>query len=169
MLKGAAITFPLTIDGTTRIAIPEGLSAPQDAALSGLAAGLERVRASTIARDGSCLLFYVRFFRLVMNTNLLVAVDSGAINAERDGDAIKVSYRLRTVRLCIMTTVMALAAVAATLFARVDLKMAIGVGVLAWLWLFGANYVITLFRFRGFVTRSVREGFARSNRAPRAA
>ena len=104
-----------------------------------------------------------------MNTNLLVAVDSGAINAERDGDAIKVSYRLRTVRLCIMTTVMALAAVAATLFARVDLKMAIGVGVLAWLWLFGANYVITLFRFRGFVTRSVREGFARSNRAPRAA
>lgn len=146
-----------------------GLSAPQDAALSGLAAGLERVRASTIAREGSCVLFYVRFFRLVMNTNLLVPVESGAITAEPDGDAIKVTYRLRTVRLCIMTTVMALAAVAVTLSARLDFEKAVGIGFLAWLWLFGGNYIITLVRFRWFVKRCVGERFADSRRNQRAA
>jgi hypothetical protein len=134
-----------------------------------LAAGLTRVRASTIAREGSCVLFYVRFFRLVMNTNLLVPIDSGAINAELDGAAIKVSYRLRTVRFCIMTTAMALAAVAVTLSASLDLHTAIGIGFLAWLWLFGANYVIALVRFRAFATRSVREGFAMSSHKPQAA
>jgi hypothetical protein len=134
-----------------------------------LAAGLERVHASTIAREGSCVLFYVRFFRLVMNTNLLVPIDSGAIHAELDGDAIKMRYRLRTVRLCIVTTVMAVAAVAIILSASLDLQTAIRIGVMAWLWLFGVNYLIALFRFRGFVTRSVHEGFAGSSRKPQAA
>jgi hypothetical protein len=150
-----------------RIAIPRGHLAPQNAALAGLAAGLERVRASTIAREGAWVLFYVRFFRLVWNTNLLCPIDSGAINAEVDGDAIKVSYRLRTIRLCIMTTGMALGAVAVTLSGSLDFMKAGGIGLLAWLWLFGGNYLIALVRFRWFVKGCVREGFAGSIRTPR--
>jgi hypothetical protein len=147
-----------------RLAVPHGHSTPQEAALAGLAAGLERVRASTIAREGAWVLFYVRFFRLVLNTNLLCPIDSGAITAEVDGDAIKVSYRLRTVRLCIMTTGMALAAVVVVLSVSLDVMTAAGIGVLAWLWLFGGNYAIAWVRFRGFVKRSVREGFEKASR-----
>ncbi len=113
------------------------------------------------------MLFYVRFFRLVMNTNLLCPIDSGAINAEVDGDAIKISYRLHTVRLCVIVTGMALAAVAFSLSGSVDLVTAAGVGLLAWLWLFGANYLVALVRFRWFVRECVRDGFAAS--IPRAA
>ena len=166
---GAAITFPLTIDGTMRIAIPKGLSAPQEAALAGLAAGLERVRASTIAREGSWVLFYVRLFRLVWNTNLLIPVESGAINVELDGGAIKVSYRLRTVRFCVIGTGMALCAAVVVYSGRLDFMRAAWIGVLAWLWLFGGNYLIALIRFRWFVKGCVREGLAGSIRTPRAA
>lgn len=150
-----------------RIAFPRGHLAPQDAALAGLAAGLERVRASTIAREGSWVLFYVRFFRLVMNANLLVPVESGAINAEMDGAAIRISYRLRTVRFCVIVTAMALCATAAVYSGDRDLIRAAGMGLLAWSWLFGASYLMTLVRFRWFVKSCVREGFAGSIRSPR--
>lgn len=137
--------------------------------MAGLAAGLEHVRASTIAREGAWVLFYVRFFRLVWNTNLLCPIDSGAINAEVDGDAIKISYRLHTIRLCVIVTGMALAFVVFSLYGNLDLMAAGGVGLLAWLWLFGANYLTALVRFRWFVRGCVREGFAGPNRMPRAA
>lgn len=132
-----------------------------------MAAGLERVRASTIAREGPWVLFYVRFFRLVWNTNLLVPIDSGAINAEVDGDAVKVAYRLNTVRLCLMATAIAVSGVVVALSGGLDLATAAGVGSVAWLWLFGANYLIALMRFRWFVRGCVRAGFAAS--IPRAA
>jgi hypothetical protein len=152
-----------------RIAIPNGHPAPQEAALAGLAAGLERVRASTVKREGPWVLFYVHFFRLVMNTNLLAPIDSGAINAEVDGDAIKIAYCLNTLRICVLTTAMALGAVLVSLSGNLDLMRAAGIGLVAWLWLFGANYVIALVRFRWFVTRSVREGFTGADRLPRTA
>lgn len=152
-----------------RIAIPKGVLAPQDAALSGLAAGLERVRASTIAREGSWVLFYVRFFRLVMNTNLLVPVESGAISAEVDGAAIRISYRLRTVRFCVIVTAMALFAAMAVYSGDHNLIRAAGMGLLAWLWLFGANYLVTLVRFRWFVKRCVGEKLEDLRRNQRAA
>ena len=88
--------------------------------LYGLAAGLERVRASTIAREGSWVLFYVRFFRLVWNTNLLVPIDSGAINAELDGDVVKVAYRLNTLRLCLMMTAVAVGGMVVALSGGLD-------------------------------------------------
>lgn len=156
---GAAITFPLTIDGSMRIAIPRGHPAPQEAALAGLAAGLERVRASTIQREGTLVLFYVRFFRLVLSANLLVPIESGAIRAEVEGDSIRLSYCLRTIRLCILTTAMALGAVMVACFGNSDFARAAGIGLLAWLWLFGGNYLIALVRFRWFVKRCVRKGF----------
>jgi len=115
------------------------------------------------------VLFCVRFFRLVMNTNLLVPVESGAINAEVDGAAIRISYRLRTVRFCVIVTAMALCATAAVYSGDRDLIRAAGMGLLAWLWLFGANYLIALVRFRWFVKSCVRDGFAGSMRTPRAA
>lgn len=166
--EGAAI-FPLSIDGTTWVAIPHGHAAPQDAALAALAAGLERVRASTVAREGSWVLFYVRFFRWVMNTNLLIPVESGAIAAEVDGAAIRVSYRLRTVRFCVIVTAMALCGVVAVYSAERDLTHAAEIGLLVWLWLFGASYLITVLRFRWFVRGCVREGLTASIGTPRAA
>lgn len=134
----------------------------------GLVTGLERVRASTVAREGSCVLFYVRFLRLVMNTNLLISVDSGAIAAEVDGAAMKISYRLRTVRLCAIVTAMALCGAVAIYSVDRDVVRAAGIGLLVWSWLFGANYLITLLRFRWFVKECVRDGLAGSIGTPRA-
>lgn len=75
-----------------RIAIPRGHSAPEEAVLAVLAAaGLERVHASTIHREGSLFLFFVRFFRLVLSANLLVPIESGAIRAEVEGGTTRLS------------------------------------------------------------------------------
>ena len=145
------------------------MSEAEEAALAGLAAGLARVRASTIAREGSCVLFYVRFLRLVLNTNLLVPIESGAIRAEVEGDAIRLSYCLRTVRLCVIAAAMALACAVFAGSAGFDTVHSVGIGLLAWLWLFGGNYLIALVRFRWFVKRCVREGFESRDQVPGAA
>jgi hypothetical protein len=115
------------------------------------------------------VLFYVRLFRFVMNTNLLIPVESGAIAAEVDGAEIRISYRLHTVRFCVIVTVMALFIAVGVYSADRDLVRAAGIGLLAWAWLFGANYVVALLRFRWFVKDCVREGLAESSRMPRAA
>lgn len=64
---------------------------------------------------------------------------------------------------------MALALAVAGYFAGLDLTEAAGIGVLAWLGLFGSNCLIALIRFRWFVKRCVREGFEDSIRMTRAA
>jgi hypothetical protein len=168
-MAGAAITFPLSIDGSVTLAVPDGLSAPREAALRGLVAGLQRIRASTIEREDSQVLFYVRLFRFVLKSNLLNTIWSGVIDAELAGDPITVSYHLGTVRFCIVATAMIVVFAAFIHSTRLDLAQSAGIGLLGWLWLFGGSYLITLVRFRWFVKRCVREGFEVWSRLARTA
>lgn len=119
------------------------------------------MRASHVKREGSFVLFTVRLLRFVMNTNLLVPIEAGAIRIEHEAGSVKLSYQLRTIRLPVMTVGAALAALV--------VSRSIGIAMLAWIWLFGANYLITLARFRWFVERCVRDGFEERKRVPTSA
>jgi hypothetical protein len=143
------------------MAVPPKVSRPKGLAMAALVAGLQRVRASTIDHEDSQVSFTSNLFRFVMNTNLLVSIEGGTIDAELADGSITFTYSLGTVRIFIIATAMALLFTGLTHSARFDLDAAAGIGFMAWLWLFGGNYLITLVRFRWFVKRCVREAFAR--------
>jgi hypothetical protein len=143
------------------MAVPPRLARSKEVAVAGLVAGLQRVRASTIDHADSQVSFTSNLFRFVMNTNLLVAIEGGTIDAELADGSITLTYSLGTVRIFVIATAMALLFMGMIHSARFDLSATAGIGFMACLWLFGGNYFITLVRFRWFVKRCVREAFAR--------
>jgi len=141
------MTFPVSIEGSLEVEVPGDLSKPVDAVLGGLVTGLERVRASSIKRKDASVAFKVDFFRFVTKGNLLIPIEGGTIAVEPKDGIVKVTYRLGTIRVLII------ASAAALFFLAVSRSF--GVGAMAWLGLFGGNYVLAMIRFRWFVRRHV--------------
>jgi len=141
------LPFPISIDGSVKVKIEQDMERVEAAALSALEEGLRRARASTIERRSKAIVFSVNFFRLVWSTNLLVPIEGGRIDIASKEGIVAATYRVGTIRLLLICTLMALLGLAVTgkLYAA----------AIFWLWLFGANYLTAWIRFRALVRRSV--------------
>jgi hypothetical protein len=118
---------------------------------------LDAAAAHNITLDRSHISFDAGVFRLVSSMNMLVGISSGTLTVVGCGDKIEILYHLRTVQLLIISTLMILAAVVVV---NADTRSVhaippAGVWLLAWVWLFGGNYLLTAIRFPRWLRRAI--------------
>lgn len=143
--------FPVTRRATYR---SESQGDPAHAA-EALAARLERAHASTIRQEDGLVEFDVKFFRPVAKTNLLVAIDRGTFRVHRESGGLVVEYELSFRRALLIITVMVLGVFGVLAGAGQPLSTRVETVVLAWVWLFGGNYVIACMRIPPFIRKAL--------------
>jgi hypothetical protein len=91
------------------------------------------------------------------NWHLLQPISTGSIEIRSLGPAVVVGYELRFTGTLAMVSFMAFGLLAPTLIvqARMPLLAAILISGGVWLWLFGGNYSLSAWRFKGFLRRLV--------------
>jgi hypothetical protein len=137
------MTFPLTIDGTVRIEVPDVVSLPEKAALTALESGLERVRASGIWREESSLAFTVNWFRWwVFDWNLLTGIRSGAIDVAVSDGHLVVRFSLKSFDFLVL-------ALMAGLAIAVSFPGGRGMGwAVLWTAIYAGDHLVRWLRFR---------------------
>jgi len=119
-------------------------------AMRAVEAMLRKAKASSVTLGVDRIDFTAGFFRFVTSWNLLGAVNSGSVAFHQRERGVEIHYRLSFVQMLVFVSAMVVLffglypVLAMSPQARVPLP-ALGV---AWLWLFGGNYVITVLRFR---------------------
>jgi hypothetical protein len=141
--------FPVSIKG--EIDIPPDRV---DAALDRLKAAVAKARPSFLDRRGQVLTFRGGVFRWVTGWNILVPVDECSIAAEFG----KLRYDCSTRETLIAATVMAVGVLVFILVMAPEsmpLGARIAAPLVAWLWLFGMNYLTSYVRLRIFFARAI--------------
>ena len=121
---------------------------------------LEQLRAKRIDRSGNQIEFTGGIFRAVRGDNLLVAIGSGELSLKHSGQGLDVAYRLRFTQMLLTVSGLVLIVLGPPVIGAPNLTalQAGWVLVVAWLWLFGANVVLTLLRFPRWIRRTLAEG-----------
>jgi hypothetical protein len=103
-----------------------------------------------MSTTGTRIEFKAGVFRFVGNWNLLVAIGSGEITFAEANGAVEIRYHISFVQLFVVVTVMVIllfGLLPGISWGSSQGGTPLSVLGLAWLWLFGVNYLITLFRF----------------------
>ena len=83
-----------------------------------------------------------------MNWNILVPVSSGEIQLAAQGGGIEISYHLRFTEMFVVVTAAVILLLGPELLSAPNLNAmeVTWLSLSAWLWLFGANYLVAIFR-----------------------
>ena len=149
--------IPLTWRGTVEIParnVPRG-----DARVGLLAIGEElRTRGVRVVQVSDTRLDFVNP-RLVRQSSLslLVGIDGGSVETRTEAGRVVVSYRLNFVRLVVLTALLCGVVVSMMVIEPSPAGPRPGWLSMAFFWasVLGANYVISVVRFRSFVRRSM--------------
>jgi hypothetical protein len=137
--------FPFTVSGSVRIAAEKSLVNLPAAVAVRIEEMLDSVDATSVTINGPNVRFTTRLFRLVWNWNILVPFDRGDICVEAKANFLTVRYRLSTGRMLLIVTTMILRQNGPFL-------------AVAWIWLFGMNYLIGAIRFPMWLRSGLRNG-----------
>jgi hypothetical protein len=118
-------------------------------AMSAVEAMLHRAKASRIALDDHRIEFTAGVFRLVTSWNLLGAMNSGTVAFRQLERGVEVRYRLSFMQMFVIVSVMVLFffGVYPVMSMGPQARVPLPALAFAWFWIFGGNYVITIFRF----------------------
>lgn len=99
-------------------------------------------------------------FGFLGSWNFLLPVSSGTILVQEQGGKVYISYKLKFKKFLVVAGMFVLACIGAVLLMQTDYD---GIEVaqtllLAWLFLFGGNYLLTVLRFPWFIRKSIRSG-----------
>lgn len=119
--------------------------------------GLLRLKASDIVRAGDAVQFTATLFRFVTNWNLLVFIDKGQIEVHERDSNVHVRYRIEFARSFFLVTFLVGTFFGVQVFRAPNLNVAGKLAILgfSWAWLFSANYVISVIRFRRWLIRNL--------------
>jgi len=117
---------------------------------------LEKLDARKIVWTEDEVAFRGGIFRLVFSHNLLVAITSGRVKFTQESGLTHIEYRLRFTEMFIVATALVIGWIGLPMyFSKETLAHEWGFQVLCWIWIFGGNYVFTVFRFKAFIGRVV--------------
>jgi hypothetical protein len=148
--------MPFPFSFTNKIEVPfDANKHTPDNLLSSIVSSLKNVKARNIQNDRNRITFSGGILRLVMNWNILAAVSSGEITVEKDNDKIILNYHIKFTEMSVITTAMVLGFMGPFLIQAPNLTLFLKIIILAfiWLWLFGGNYYIIIFRFPRFIRK----------------
>lgn len=144
--------FPISFEGQIELLdfSPEQI----DAVAGRVASALVRVRARNVCCDGNVVTFHGGMFRLVSSWNILAPVSHGTIEVH-GGSPSNVTYKLVCVEMLVVTTLM-VAIAGFAIPSKAPTLFRLGAPALLWLWLFGMNYLVAMYRLPAFLRRAVR-------------
>ena len=142
--------FPLSITGSIKL---QAISPQQvSGVVASIVAALERERASNVSIIGNTISFRAGVFRFVSRWNVLVPVASGTLEVKA-GAPGSIVFRFSCIQfLAIFTTIVLILGLA--LPSEVSTVSHLVIPLVAWLWLFGMNYLIAAIRLPSFVRRA---------------
>jgi len=121
--------------------------------LSAIAAGLESARARKVRVDEASIVFTAGIFRLVSSTNLLAGVSKGRISVHLEPNVVKLDYDLWFTELLVGSIAGGcFLGVAGLASGRLAPSIAVCLGLFMFACFFGLNMLITMVRFRAFLT-----------------
>jgi hypothetical protein len=144
--------FPFLLEGTVAIEMVDLAST-----MSAVETALRKAKPGAITRDGAKIIFRAGLFRfwLMTNWNLLVPIGSGELLFSQEGDRVLIHYSVSLVELFVAVTVMLLVMLGIVPLLAGERTLApLGFLPVAWLWLFGMNYLTTKFRLPRFLRRA---------------
>jgi hypothetical protein len=150
------MAFPLSIRGGLPVTGAAADPVGRQVVLTRLRVRLLSEGASQVEVGSASLSFTVRWFRLRSNWNLLAPYDRGKVLVVHEGDHFSVEYDFSTRRLFIIATIMCgvLGLMIAIGGARSYAPPLLFAGV-AWVWLFGGNYLIAQVRLGRWIRQAV--------------
>jgi len=144
--------FPTSISGT--LELPAFKSVGVEELLSLVSAEMDHANARDIRRVGTKLSFRGGVFRLVSNWNVLVPAGSGEIEI-LPGTPVRVRYHFSCIQMLVLVSLIVLAIGASTISSHPSDLTSYLIPLLAWLWLFGMNYLVASARLPALVRRAV--------------
>jgi hypothetical protein len=130
---------------------------PEDAhhIIHHLSAALSAQRATDIHSEKYKVTFQVSMFRFVSNWNVLEPVDGGEFIAH-PGAPGTIEYRFSLVRMFVSTTIITII-FSLTILLRLGLYISavIVIPLVVWLFFFGLNYIIAVWRLQNFVWHTI--------------
>lgn len=134
--------FPFSSSGTIEITTHEAASL--QSIVSAIENAIRDSKPTNLSVKDAVLSFRAGVFRLVNGGNQLVSIGSGEIRLSQRGELVLIDYRISFVQMFIFVSMMVVPYV---FVAQAPLEFIVGV----WLWLFGGNYFLTLYRFPRFL------------------
>lgn len=152
--------FPIGISGSIRLSEPGNPTPYVMPVRERLVDLLDEISAYDVVAEGDTVRFRLAFFGGAGRYHPLAPVDRGTFQIEIEDTALRVRYRLSTLRFLLAIT--GLLAVFfgfvffenATHMSRQTLMIGVGFG---WLWLFGMNYLISAIRLPFWLRRKLKD------------
>lgn len=146
------MSFPFSLSGAVTVR-----DVTVEQAIDRLEGALAQAKAGALRREGSAVQFRGGVFRIVSSWNVLVPISNGVVEVSPNPNGISVSYRVSFMQMLIVATLMVGVFVGPFVMAAPNVSVTGGLGILAvvWLWLFGANFALTRFRWPAFLVRSL--------------
>ena len=157
------MTFPFEYRGEIKFSdfAVENSDNFQQQFLTKMAQELELVKAHNIVRLDNQLSFTGRILSFGSNWNVLTQIDKGYIEVSPSADGIVILYKISFRVLLILVSlllVIGLGSIFASKGGAVfSLTGKIAISIVAWLWLFGMNWLIAVIRFPAFIERVAKQ------------
>ncbi len=135
--------FPFSSTGEFTVGTSAGLSASQ--AVAAIAEAIRAEKPTSMDASADTVTFSSGVFRFVSGWNLLVPIRSGTVRCVQTHEGVVVHYRVSFVQMLLVVSLMV--GLMFGCIARAPMPFLI----FAWAWLFGGNYVLTLYRFPRFL------------------
>ena len=142
--------FPISSNRTLEIHAPGEASLP--AIQAAVENALNEAKAKTLSVKPGEISFRGGIFRFVDGWNQLGAISSGQIRFSKQDDLVLIQYRISFLQMLVGVTFMV--GLMFGYFARAPHEYL----VFGWLWIFGGNYLITLYRFPRFLREAAEKG-----------
>lgn len=126
-----------------------------DNLLNNIEFSLKKAKAKNIRNDRNNITFTGGIFRPVTNLNILGPVSSGRITVEKYKDKLRLKYYLKFTEMLLIVTAAVSIFLGPVICYDPNLTIVSKIAILAfaWCWLFGGNYLITIFRFPSFIKK----------------
>lgn len=154
--KSAYMGLPFNYISEVTAPLPENCVFDDSGIVQAYREELQRLKAKDIESGSDFISFKGSTFRFVFNWNLLVPISKGVLKISKEGANVSVRYYIEYTDLLILSTLIVLLMGGIFMLASgADVKEGLLFVVASWLWLFGGNLIITMFRFPAFIRKTL--------------
>jgi hypothetical protein len=150
------MAFPLSLSGEIDVLDALDRASNATAAAASIEDAIRAKRPRSIRREGTVVDFKAGMHRFVLSTNILVPITSGHIDVRSEPSGLRICYTIHftecLVLCCIVTVVFGTAALLQLKDA--PLLFRVLCVILPFIWLFGGNVALTMWRFPRLLRRA---------------
>jgi hypothetical protein len=153
-ISGPPATWALVATGT--VVVPVYSPADLERVIGAIEQAIRAAKPTAIFRRDGEITFHAGCFRVVGNWNQLIPIGVGQLRFSPQENRVEIFYRISFFQFFVVTAILTLIVFGLVPWMASGMKATppIGVILLLFLWIFGGNCVITLFRFPHFLKKA---------------